>query len=92
MKCECEQCNGLGTIPCEECSGTGQNEVSVLDYTIPKDHDAFEALSELKSDAIRIEDQFRRLVEMKPACRKSYQRQRESVILELEHLAEGLDQ
>lgn len=75
MKCNCEECQGNGTVPCPECDGQGTYEGSIEKITLVKTMENYDELAELQKDAKRVTRQAERLMEMNPARKESYTEQ-----------------
>ncbi len=75
MKCQCEECNGSGTIECPECNGKGEWEGSIENITLEKSMHNYDELLALKRDASRVKRQAERLSEINPARKESYAEQ-----------------
>jgi len=88
LECQCERCNGFGTIDCPDCDGLG--ELGLEAITLPESDPRHAELERLKEDAERVEDAERRLSAMKPEHEASYRRQAEATLRVIEAEIEDL--
>lgn len=75
MKCQCEECNGIGTIPCPDCAGRGEWEGSIETILLEKSMHNYAELLALKRDAGRVKRQAETLSKINPARKESYAEQ-----------------
>jgi hypothetical protein len=88
VSCECERCAGRGLIDCPDCDGEGFLGLEAI--TLPQSDPRHAELERLKDDASAAEVAARRLGELRPDHRASYQRQleqtRERIEVQVEEL------
>lgn len=89
MKCECDECEGTGTIECPECEGTGGVEGHIDQIPLDKRMRAYDVLLELQEDARRAKVAAARLAAMKPEHAASYEAQLKGTLRELDRMADA---
>lgn len=75
MKCNCELCDGTGSVSCPECAGTGYLDMGVVDVPPAKDHKHFAPLMELHKTAQKAKRDAAFLIVLKPEHQSSYEDQ-----------------
>lgn len=90
MKCTCSTCNGSGRVQCYDCDGSGYDEISIRYKKLSCLDKHFEELSELQKDAKRIASQADRLKLLRPNRAKSYERQYEVTLAEIDRQADEI--
>jgi hypothetical protein len=90
MKCRCIRCGGKGQVECVECDGSGLTDESIFTATLDKSHPRYEDLLELKKDAGRVTEQCRKLSEINPSRKESYESQLLAVMATLNKEAESI--
>lgn len=90
MKCECEECDGTGSVKCQECGGTGKVEVAWINAPIPKNHTHRAELEALKQDVQRVRKQAQELRTLNPSRSGSYSEQEIATIASIERQARRL--
>ena len=95
MKCECKACDGTGeiTVDCEECDGEGKLDICISKMSkkglgLGLGSDDRDTLTQFQKDAIRCQEQAKRLSEMNPSCAESYAGQLAATLTKLNHEAE----
>jgi hypothetical protein len=90
MKCSCDYCGGTGRVSCYECGGQGEWEGGIETIKLDRCDKHFEELSELQRDARRVNDQAKRLKELRPHRAQSYDEQLEATLVIINHQADEL--
>ncbi len=90
MKCTCEECQGTGTVECPDCSGHGYQNAPIESIYLHPEMDHYDELKELKADALRVIEQHKKLSDMKPDRRESYDRQKLAALKEIEKQANAM--
>jgi RecJ-like exonuclease len=88
MKCQCEECQGRGTITCPECNGRGELDCSIEIIALKKSMHNYDELLELQRDAMRVIRQAQRLAELNPQRSESYYEQLKGCLFVINSQAE----
>lgn len=84
MKCECDECRGRGYVPCPDCDGEGQIEISFTKHLISEWDDRWPSIQELKFAAKDLDRQLNGLIELFPHKRKEFESQARELLAGLE--------
>jgi hypothetical protein len=92
MICDCPECEGEGTVRCENCNGTGSfdDKLDGMDLRPFRELGCYEELLDLQGDIRRLKKQAERLIELRPDRAEVYRDQLSEALRSVERSAEKL--
>ena len=90
MNCECEACNGEGTIVCDDCGGSGSVKRHIHSVVFDPTGKNYEKLILLQKDAVRVIKQCDELKILRPNSIDSLNQQLVATLNEIERQANKL--
>lgn len=97
---KCDKCKGEGSTECTackqseacvDCAGEGWTEECISTWEVPKGHEHFDELTDIKADAIKCKADHAKLCQLNPRAIPSYDQQIAATLKKLNSMASNLD-